>query len=269
MRFWQRFKIQTHLQQRSCFRRLLGVVLLPRLSCRGGRLSSRPRALLLPRLPFRPVLLEPSSRPWPSAPSSATMSWLSGGWEGSTNPSMAYIHTLLSLRLPSLAPEYLSYQDLDPGEVKRELGDLVPFLLDPASSVRYESARAAWGAVWEAIGQLDGAQDPKTLVFLLEMVAKLFHPPITTDAPKATGVLDDLYGLLATQRPAAVAKKVVFYAAAMAQVPRDDWVRIETEVLKEVERLKGEMDQTGTPQERPVPLLDNKPSAAPKIELLD
>lgn len=66
--------------------------------------------------------------------------------------SIAYIHTLLSFRLPSLSPTHLASQDLETLDIKTCLGELVPFLFDPKSTVRYESIGSAWGAVWEFIG---------------------------------------------------------------------------------------------------------------------
>ncbi len=67
--------------------------------------------------------------------------------------SLAYLHTLLSLRLPSLSPSHLSHQDVSAGEVKREMGSSVTFLIEPTSIIRYGSAREAWGGIWEAIGK--------------------------------------------------------------------------------------------------------------------
>lgn len=66
--------------------------------------------------------------------------------------SIAYVHTLLSSRLPSLSPIHLTSQDLETLEIKTSLGELVPFLVVPKSTVRYESIGSAWGNVWEAIG---------------------------------------------------------------------------------------------------------------------
>ncbi|BEJ11754.1 hypothetical protein CspHIS471_0202140 [Cutaneotrichosporon sp. HIS471] len=63
---------------------------------------------------------------------------------------MAYVHTLMSLRLPSLAPEYLTAAGVGVEEVRDELAHLLPFLAE-RSTVRYESVRDAWAAVWEAM----------------------------------------------------------------------------------------------------------------------
>jgi hypothetical protein len=40
-----------------------------------------------------------------------------------------------------------------------------------------------------------------------------------------------------------VAKKVLFYLAALRQLERNDWLGIEHELRKEVERLKAELGQ--------------------------
>lgn len=198
--------------------------------------------------------------------------------------SIAYIHTLMSLRLPSLSPEHLLQQDISPSELTKEFADLLPWLFDPTSTVRYESARSAWAAVWEAIGRLDGAQDPKTLVFLLDVVARLLHPPIVTDPPRAVGVLDDLYAFLSTRgakgTPAGAAKKLLFYIAAMRQLGRESWLAVEREVERETEALKAEggdvAEATGGDGERAVPLVTPETTAGPRgsaggarIELLD
>ena len=67
--------------------------------------------------------------------------------------SLAYLHTLLSFRLPSLATAHLADQDISLEEVKKEMGILTPFLVEPKSTVRHESIRDAWGDVWEKIGK--------------------------------------------------------------------------------------------------------------------
>lgn len=66
--------------------------------------------------------------------------------------SIAYIHALLSFRLPSLSSTHLASQDLETLDIRTCLGELVPFLVDPKSTVRYESIGSAWGNVWESIG---------------------------------------------------------------------------------------------------------------------
>ena len=67
--------------------------------------------------------------------------------------SIAYLHTLLSLRLPSLSPTHLASQNLSAVDVQSEFGQLVPFVVESKSTVRFETARDAWASVWEAIGR--------------------------------------------------------------------------------------------------------------------
>jgi hypothetical protein len=66
---------------------------------------------------------------------------------------LAYLHTLLSLRLPSLDNRYLKEGKLSVADVKAEIDALVPFLSDQKSTVRYGSVREAWEAVWGTIGE--------------------------------------------------------------------------------------------------------------------
>ncbi|CAK9782884.1 hypothetical protein CC85DRAFT_240382 [Cutaneotrichosporon oleaginosum] len=149
---------------------------------------------------------------------------------------MAYVHTLLSFRLPSLAPEYL---EGEVESVRAELARLLPFLAE-RSTVRYDNARAAWGAVWEAMGEGEVC----TLAFLLDTTATLLHPPITTDPPRAARVLADCWR---TSR-GGVARKLAFYAAASRQLGRGEWLHIEAEVRAEAARLRAEMpDDEETP----------------------
>lgn len=166
---------------------------------------------------------------------------------------MAYIHTLLSLRLPSLAPPYLSAQSIPPQEAKDELASLLPFLADK-STVRYASARDAWGAVWEAIGaEVDGEGGVETLAFLLDKVTSLLHPPITTDPPRAYLVLSDMYRLYAAPKAgAALPRKVSFYVAAVAQLSRADWLNVAGEVKREAERLRAEIPEEAEETEEAV-----------------
>lgn len=156
-----------------------------------------------------------------------------------TDSSIAYIHTLLSLRLPSLAPVYLQAQAVSQSEALDELTSLLPVLAD-RSTVRYTSVRDAWDAVWEAIG--DGGEG--TLAFLLDKVAALLHPPITTDPPRVNSVIADMWRLFADPKPgAALPRKIAFYAVAAAQLGRADWLRVEGEVRREAERLRAEMPE--------------------------
>ncbi|BEI81051.1 hypothetical protein CcaverHIS002_0202110 [Cutaneotrichosporon cavernicola] len=78
---------------------------------------------------------------------------------------MAYVHALMSLRLPSLAPEYLTAAGVGVEEVRDELARLLLFLAE-RSTVRYESVRDAWAAVWEA---MDKGRGTPTSPQLLDM----------------------------------------------------------------------------------------------------
>ena len=66
--------------------------------------------------------------------------------------SVAYLHTLLSSRLPSLDEEYIRDSGVQITDVKFELGRLVPFLVDPKSTIRYTTTREAYSSIWERIG---------------------------------------------------------------------------------------------------------------------
>jgi len=66
--------------------------------------------------------------------------------------SVAYLHTLLSFRLPSLDEIYIKDSGVDITDVKSEIGRLVPFLVDPKSTIRYTTTREAYSSIWERIG---------------------------------------------------------------------------------------------------------------------
>jgi hypothetical protein len=66
--------------------------------------------------------------------------------------SVAYLHTLLSFRLPSLDGTYLKDSGVEITDIKTEIGRLVPFLVDPQSTIRYTTAREAYSSIWERIG---------------------------------------------------------------------------------------------------------------------
>lgn len=84
------------------------------------------------------------------------------------------------------------------------------------------------------------------LVRLLRIVGQLCHPPITTDPPRIHLVLADLYrlnlSLSGKPRVGHVAKKLLFYTAALKQLDRQDWLRIAKDLGKEVEKLEGEIE---------------------------
>ena len=66
--------------------------------------------------------------------------------------SVAYLHTLLSFRLPALEEIYLRDSGVEITDVKSEIGRLVPFLVDPKSTIRYTTIREAYSSIWERIG---------------------------------------------------------------------------------------------------------------------
>lgn len=168
--------------------------------------------------------------------------------------SLAYTSTLLSFRLPSLSEEYLAEQRVGTVEVKDELQSLLPFL-EARSTVRYESARAAWGAVWERVGR-DGEQPPAAaLVRLLQIAAGMLHPPITTDPPRVALVLAGVHSLFSAPKAGATAKKMAFYRAAMKQVDRQEWLSLEREVLREAQKLDEELEEPQETQEPARPSL--------------
>jgi hypothetical protein len=158
--------------------------------------------------------------------------------------SLSYLHTLLSLRLPSMSPERLAQQDITIDEIKSEVTNLVPFLMDQKSTLRYTSAREAWSAVWETIGNgTSNTVDTTILLRLLRLIPPLLHPPIISDEhPRLFLVLSDLYRLFAIPKAgAAVPRKLLFYIAAMGQLNRVDWLGLEYEVEREIKKLEGEL----------------------------
>lgn len=66
--------------------------------------------------------------------------------------SIAYLHTLLSFRLPSLDQIYLNESGIEIAEIKSEISRLVPFLVDQKSIIRYSNAREAYSSIWEGLG---------------------------------------------------------------------------------------------------------------------
>ncbi|ODN80965.1 hypothetical protein L202_03077 [Cryptococcus amylolentus CBS 6039] len=169
--------------------------------------------------------------------------------------SMAYLHTLLSYRLPSLHPTHLKSQDVEASELKSYFNLLTPFLVEPKSTTRHESLGSAWGSVWEAISSdMDVPPLAETLRHLLGLIPDLLHPPITTPAyPRVLLILSDLYGLF-TLPPGkvggAVPRKVAFYVKALRQLDRAEWLQLESEIRKEVDKLEGESGDGEVKEER-------------------
>nr|XP_031861499.1 uncharacterized protein CI109_003103 [Kwoniella shandongensis]KAA5528571.1 hypothetical protein CI109_003103 [Kwoniella shandongensis] len=155
---------------------------------------------------------------------------------------IAYLHTLLSFRLPSLDSSFISAQELDASELKTYIGQLVPFLVDAKSTVRHETFSSAWGSVWEVICSDLQSPSPSTLHHLLSLLPQLLHPPIlASSSPKILLVLSDLYAHFSKPKAGgAVPRKLAFYIKALQSLERTDWLKLENDVRKEVEKLKAE-----------------------------
>jgi len=89
------------------------------------------------------------------------------------------------------------------------------------------------------------------LVRLLNSLSPLVHPPITTDPPRIQLVLSDLYHLFSRPKVGPAGKKVLFYLSALRQLDRQDWLAVENELRKEVERLQAELGEEGSETEEP------------------
>ncbi|WWC72945.1 uncharacterized protein I206_106909 [Kwoniella pini CBS 10737] len=155
---------------------------------------------------------------------------------------IAYLHTLLSFRLPSLSPEYIQDADVTVQEIKEYIGQLIPFLIDQKSTVRYENLSSAWGSIWDKINQEHSSNQPNTkaLQHLLTILPILLHPPITTPShPKLFNVLGDLYNLYKIPKAgAAVTKKLAFYTKALRSVSRSEWLTLKKSVENELHKLE-------------------------------
>lgn len=79
------------------------------------------------------------------------------------------------------------------------------------------------------------------LLRLLEIVRSLIHPPITTDPPRVFSVLGDIYQLCSSPKVGHISKKLLFYVAALHQLERQDWLRIEQDLAKEIDKLETEL----------------------------
>ncbi|KAI9636945.1 uncharacterized protein MKK02DRAFT_34020 [Dioszegia hungarica] len=156
--------------------------------------------------------------------------------------SLAYIHTLLSSRLPSLSPWHRAAQGVSADDLKTDVTALIPFLADQKSTIRYTSAREAYSTVWEIIGTtLDPAPPPDLLIRLLSPLPGLLHPPLdTASSPRLLHLLSDLYRLHSLSRVGAAGKKLAFYVVALRQMGRAEWLKLEREVQGEIGRLERE-----------------------------
>ncbi|WWD06906.1 hypothetical protein V865_005003 [Kwoniella europaea PYCC6329] len=157
---------------------------------------------------------------------------------------IAYLHTLLSFRLPSLSSDHLQQANVTPQEVKEYIGKLVPFLIDPKSTVRYENPSSAWGNVWDNIVEdlPTSHSNISTLQHLLSLVPPLIHPPIVQPSlPKIFYVLSDLYQLYSIPKPGgAIPRKLAFYNKALLSLSRSGWLRIEKQLENELEMIKND-----------------------------
>ena len=72
----------------------------------------------------------------------------------------------------------------------------------------------------------------------------MLHPPIVSDEPHQISLAcSDVYRLLALPKAGAAApRKMLFYIASLPQLARTDWLRLEADVRKEVQKLKSETD---------------------------
>ena len=89
------------------------------------------------------------------------------------------------------------------------------------------------------------------LIRLLNSLSPLVHPPITTDPPRIQLVLSALYHLFSRPKVGPAGKKVLFYLAALRQLERQDWLAVENDLRKEVERLRTELGEEGSETEEP------------------
>ncbi len=63
-------------------------------------------------------------------------------------------------------------------------------------------------------------------------------------------VLSDLYHLFAVPKVGPASKKLLFYIAALRQLRREDWLKLETETRREVKRLREETLQDEDVEDR-------------------
>lgn len=168
---------------------------------------------------------------------------------------------------------YLKAEDIPSADVKAEFGELLPFLSDPKSSVRYESARQSWSAIWENIGNTlvsihhdsangaDQLRQPSKptgdlLIRLLTTLSPMLHPPLEADNhPTIFLILSDVYSIFSSPKAGAAApRKLLFYIAALRQLNRGDWLKLEKEVDAETRKLQAELEPSesdGRDDDRP------------------
>jgi hypothetical protein len=89
---------------------------------------------------------------------------------------VAYLHTLLSFRLPSLDETYLKDSEVEAAEIKAEISRLVPFLVDQKSTIRYTTTREAYSSIWERIGANQVSIQTPNFGGLLTLSGTFAHP---------------------------------------------------------------------------------------------
>ena len=72
----------------------------------------------------------------------------------------------------------------------------------------------------------------------------MLHPPlITSEQPKILSVLDDLFELFSqVEKHNHINKKLLFYLVALKRLKREDWLRLEKEVMAELQGLRSETE---------------------------
>ena len=90
---------------------------------------------------------------------------------------------------------------------------------------------------------LEPKPETDTLLRLLTILKPLLHPPLdTTHSHGVLVVLSDLWRMWAIPKAgAAVPRKLAFYFAALTQLGRTEWLRLENEVESEARRLEEEV----------------------------
>jgi hypothetical protein len=162
----------------------------------------------------------------------------------------------------------LADSEIEIADLKIEIARLIPFLADQKSTIRHTSAREAYSSVWERIATKDvssitiheehsltiqtSVPNTEILIRLLNSLISLVHPPITTDPPRIHLALSDLYRLFSRNKIGPASKKLRFYLAALRQLDRQDWLGVERELRKEVDRLQSELgNNENTDEEAP------------------
>ena len=106
--------------------------------------------------------------------------------------------------------------------------------------VRLRYVGSSKGLIQAEVRQ-DTPPDTETLLRLLDSIPSMLHPPILASKdPKIMLVLSDLYSLFVVTKQVPAAKKLMFYLAALKQLRREHWLKLEREMLKDVDELRDE-----------------------------